>query len=103
MVEHEEIVQRARDEKCVLGLLQSSQYLFKSVGFDSLKGGGSVIMEYLDGVDLKNLITHCKEDGLPIPLKVILDIMEAVSSAMHAAYYESPTKWFSARSHPSRY
>jgi serine/threonine protein kinase len=47
-------------------------------------------MEYLDGVDLKHLIAYCKADGLPIPLKVILDILEAVSSAMYAAYHEVP-------------
>lgn len=88
-VEHEEIVQRARDEARVLGLLNHPN-IVRVVDLTSIKGKCSVIMEYLDGVDLKNLITYCKEDGLPIPLKVILDIMEAVSSAMYAAYYESP-------------
>lgn len=88
-VEHEEIVQRARDEARVLGLLNHPN-IVRVVDLTSIKGKCSVIMEYLDGVDLKNLITYCKENGLPIPLKVILDIMEAVSSAMYAAYYESP-------------
>lgn len=88
-VEHEEIVQRARDEARVLGLLNHPN-IVRVVDLTSIKGKCSVIMEYLDGVDLKNLITYCKEDGLPIPLKVILDILEAVSSAMYAAYYESP-------------
>ena len=88
-VEHEEIVQRARDEARVLGLLNHPN-IVRVVDLTSIKGKCSVIMEYLDGVDLKNLITYCKDDGLPIPLKVILDIMEAVSSAMYAAYYESP-------------
>ncbi len=88
-VEHEEIVQRARDEARVLGLLNHPN-IVRVVDLTSIKGKCSVIMEYLDGVDLKNLITYCKENGLPIPLKVILVIMEAVSSAMYAAYYDSP-------------
>jgi serine/threonine protein kinase len=88
-VEHEEIVQRARDEARVLGLLNHPN-IVRVVDLTSIKGKCSVIMEYLDGVDLKHLIGYCKDDGLPIPLKVILDIMEAVSSAMYAAYHESP-------------
>jgi serine/threonine protein kinase len=88
-VEHEEIVQRSRDEARVLGLLNHPN-IVRVVDLTSIKGKCSVIMEYLDGVDLKNLITYCKENGLPIPLKVILDILESVSSAMYAAYYESP-------------
>ena len=54
-VEHEEIVQRARDEARVLGLLNHPN-IVRVVDLTSIKGKCSVIMEYLDGVDLKNLI-----------------------------------------------
>ena len=88
-VEHEEIVQRARDEARVLGLL-NHRNIIRVEDLTSIKGKCAVIMEYLNGVDLKSLITYCKENGLPIPLKVILDIIEAVSSAMYAAYNVRP-------------
>ena len=88
-VEHEEIVQRARDEARVLGLL-NHRNIIRVEDLTSIKGKCAVIMEYLDGVDLKSLINYCKENGLPIPLKVILDIIEAVSSAMYAAYNVRP-------------
>jgi len=88
-LEHEEIVQRARDEARVLGLL-NHRNIIRVEDLSSINGKCAVIMEYLDGVDLKSLIQFCKEDGLPIPLKVILDIVEAVSSAMYAAYHAQP-------------
>lgn len=88
-VEHEEIVQRARDEARVLGLL-NHRNIIRVEDLTSIKGKCAVIMEYLDGVDLKSLINYCKENGFPIPLKVILDIIEAVSSAMYAAYNVRP-------------
>ncbi|MEC7985815.1 MAG: protein kinase [Myxococcota bacterium] len=90
-IEHEEIVQRSRDEARVLGLL-NHRNIIRVEDLTSIKGKCAVIMEYLDGVDLKSLITYCSDRGLTIPLKVILDIIEAVSSAMLAAYNVRPPR-----------
>ena len=88
-VDHEEIVQRSRDEARVLGLL-NHRNIIRVEDLTSIKGKCAIIMEYLDGIDLKTLITHCREQGRLIPLKVTLDIIEAVTSAMSGAYNAKP-------------
>lgn len=88
-IDHEEIVQRSRDEARVLGLL-NHRNIIRVEDLTSIKGKCAVIMEYLDGIDLKNLITYSREKGLLIPLKVALEVIEAVASAMNAAYNSQP-------------
>ena len=76
----DEIVTRLRDEARILGLLRHRAV----VGVDSLARlteGWAVVMEYVPGVDLTLLVSHG-----PPPAKVAMEVIEEVSSALHAAY-----------------
>jgi serine/threonine protein kinase len=79
-----EMLERLRDEARILGLLRHRAI----VGVDSLAHfdqGWAVVMEYVPGVDLGNLIA-----GGPTPVRVALEIVEEVASALHAACEQAP-------------
>jgi len=72
---------RLKDEARMLGLLRHRSI----VGVDGLAlldGRWSVVMEYVDGVDLRSLI---KANG-PLPLAIALEITAEVAGALHAAW-----------------
>ena len=68
--DHDEIIKRSRDEARVLGRLQN-RHIIKVEGLISIGGKCAIIMEYLNGVDLKTLINYCARPD-SIPRKVIL-------------------------------
>ncbi len=86
---HKEIVQRSRDEARVLGLLHHRN-IIRVDDLTSINGQCAIIMEYLDGVDLKTLVNHTKESGSRIPRKVIFEIGSQIASALDAAYTKQP-------------
>lgn len=86
---HEEIVQRSRDEARVLGLLHHRN-IIRVEDLTSISGQVAIIMEYLNGVDLKTLVSRTREKGERIPRKVAFDICAQVASALEAAYYHRP-------------
>ena len=88
-VDHDEIVRRSRDEARVLGRLQHRN-IINVIDLISINGKCSVIMEYLDGVDLKTLINYCVKNEIQIPRRVIFEIISSVSSALDAAYNRTP-------------
>ncbi len=88
---HEEIVQRSRDEARVLGLLHHRN-IIRVEDLTSLNGQCAVIMEYLDGIDLKSLINYCAENGIAIPRRVCFELIAATASALEAAYYREPLR-----------
>ena len=61
-VGHEEIVQRSRDEARVLGLLHHRN-IVRVEDLTSINGQCAIIMEYLEGVDLKSLLRYCRDSG----------------------------------------
>lgn len=87
--DHEEIVQRSRDEARVLGLLHHRN-IIRVEDLTSINGQCAIVMEYLDGVDLKNLINHAAERETPIPRRVVFDIGAQIASALEAAYSHQP-------------
>ena len=87
--EHDEIIKRSRDEARVLGRLQHRN-IIKVEGLLSIGGKCAIIMEYLNGVDLKSLINYCAKQQIRIPLRVVFDIISSVASALDAAYNKPP-------------
>ena len=85
-VGHEEIVQRSRDEARVLGLLHHRN-IVRVEDLTSINGQCAIIMEYLEGVDLKSLIRFCKENNATIPRKVVFEIAASTATALDAAYH----------------
>lgn len=88
-VDHDEIVQRSRDEARVLGRLQHRN-IINVIDLISIKGKCAIIMEYLDGVDLKSLINYCSNSQINIPRRVVFDIISSVASALEAAFNRPP-------------
>lgn len=87
--EHDEIIKRSRDEARVLGRLQHRN-IIKVEGLVSIGGKCAIIMEYLNGVDLKSLINFCAQQNIAIPKRVIFEIIGSVASALDAAYNKPP-------------
>lgn len=86
---HDEIVQRSRDEARVLGLLHHRN-IIRVEDLTAINGQCAIVMEYLDGVDLKTLTGWCRERGLHIPFRVAFEVTAAVASALEAAYSQTP-------------
>lgn len=87
--DHDEIIKRSRDEARVLGRLQN-RHIIKVEGLISIGGKCAIIMEYLNGVDLKTLINYCAKNQIRIPRKVIFEVVADVASALDAAYNKRP-------------
>jgi serine/threonine protein kinase len=85
-VGHEEIVRRSRDEARVLGLLHHRN-IVRVEDLTSINGQCAVIMEYLEGVDLKSLIRYCKKTGQLYPRRVAFEIAASTATALQAAYH----------------
>ena len=85
-VGHEEIVQRSRDEARVLGLLHHRN-IVRVEDLTSINGQCAIIMEYLEGVDLKSLIRYCKDNSAELPRKVAFEIVASTATALDAAYH----------------
>jgi len=86
---HEEIVMRSRDEARLLGLLRH-QNIVRVEDLSSINGQCAVIMEYLEGVDLKNMVTFLTEKGELFPRRAALEAGAAIASALDAAYNHRP-------------
>jgi len=80
----EEITQRLRDEARVLGLLRH-RAIVNVDGLVQLGGRWAVVMEYVEGVDLRRLVQVVG----PVPVGPALEIVEEVASALHVAW-ETP-------------
>jgi serine/threonine protein kinase len=87
--DHDEIIKRSRDEARVLGRLQN-RHIIKVEGLISIGGKCAIIMEYLNGVDLKTLINFCAKNKTQIPRKVIFEVIADVASALDAAFNKRP-------------
>jgi serine/threonine protein kinase len=86
---HEEIVQRSRDEARVLGLLHHRN-IIRVEDLTSINGQCAVVMEYLNGVDMKTLCTYVRDRGKTLPRKIVLEVGSQIASALHAAYNHRP-------------
>lgn len=86
---HDEVVKRTRDEARVLGRIRH-QHIVKVEDLTSLEGKCAIVMEYLEGVDLKWMSSFLKEKGLEFPRGALFEIILAVASALDAAYSSVP-------------
>ncbi len=86
---HDEIVMRTRDEARLLGLIRH-QHIVKVEDLTSIDGKCAIVMEYLEGDDLKNLMGFLREKGEIFPRAALFEIMLGVVSALDAAYNGLP-------------
>lgn len=86
---HDEVVKRTRDEARVLGRIRH-QHIVKVEDLTSIEGKCAIVMEYLEGVDLKWMSTFLKEKNLEFARAALFEIILAVASALDAAYSGIP-------------
>lgn len=86
---HDEVVMRTRDEARLLGLIRH-QHIVKVEDLTSIDGKCAIVMEYLEGVDLKQMMGHLREKGQEFPRAALFECMLGVASALDAAYNGSP-------------
>jgi len=86
---HDEVVMRTRDEARLLGLIRH-QHIVKVEDLTAIDGKCAIVMEYLEGVDLKWMSTFLKERDQHFPRAALFEIMLAVASALDAAYNGTP-------------
>jgi serine/threonine-protein kinase len=86
---HDEVVMRTRDEARLLGLIRH-QHIVRVEDLTSIDGKLAIVMEYLEGVDLKLMISFLKEKGLVFPRQALFEILIGVAGALDAAYNGEP-------------
>jgi len=87
--QHDEVAMRTRDEARLLGLIRH-QNIVKVEDLTSIDGKCALVMEYLEGVDLKWVITFLKERKGTFPRAAALEIASSVASALDAAWNGVP-------------
>ena len=88
--EQQDIVNRTRDEARLLGRLRHKNIL-RVEDLVEVDGQTAIIMEYVDGLDLKQLVDALHERRQRVPAKVALQITLEAASALEAAYFRVPT------------
>ncbi len=86
---HDEVLSRTRDEARLLGLLRND-HIVKVEDLTSINGQTAIVMEYLEGVDLKWLIQYLAQSGDPCPLRALCEIVQASADALDSAYNGVP-------------
>lgn len=86
---HDEVVMRTRDEARLLGLIRH-QHIVKVEDLTAIDGKCAIVMEYLEGVDLKWMMQYLKDRDMVFPRAALFDIILAVASALDAAYNGTP-------------
>lgn len=86
---HDEVVMRTRDEARLLGLIRH-QHIVKVEDLTAIDGKCAIVMEYLEGVDLKWMSSFLKERNQQFPRAALFEIILAVASALDAAYNGKP-------------
>ena len=81
MAEEHGIAERLRDEARLLGMLQHRSIVWVD-GLLQLNGRWTVVMEFVEGVNLRQLL----KTGGPLPVGCALDIVQQVAGAFHYAY-----------------
>jgi serine/threonine protein kinase len=85
VAKHREASTRMRDEARILGRL-SHRNIVKVLDLVQLGDRWAVVMDYLPGVDLEQVVLALDDRGERVPAPAALEATAAVCSALHAAY-----------------
>jgi serine/threonine protein kinase len=87
--ESAEILNRTRDEARLLARLRHKNIL-RVEDLAEIDGQLAIIMEFVDGLDLKQLVDGLTKERLRLPARAVLDICAATASALDAAHNRVP-------------
>ena len=85
----EELLTRTRDEARLLARLHHKNIL-RVEAMAEIDGQPAIVMEFVDGVDVKQLIDHLASEGQRIPPRPAFRAALCAASALHAAYAKVP-------------
>lgn len=88
-VNNHEIVSRSRDEARLLGRLRHAN-IVRVEDLTSITGQCAIVMEYLNGVDLRSVCGWLREQDKPFPRQAAFEVIAGVASALDAAYNSTP-------------
>ncbi|MSQ00284.1 MAG: serine/threonine protein kinase [Myxococcales bacterium] len=86
---NDEIVMRSRDEARLLGRLRHRN-IVRVEDLTSIGGQCAIVMEYLQGLDLKSVAVALKEQERRFPRKAAIEAIGAIAAALDAAYTHRP-------------
>ena len=85
----DEVLDRTRDEARLLSRLQHKNIL-RVEALITLKGRPAVVMEFVDGVDVKQLFNELAKQGRAFPPRAAYRIALSVATALDAAWNQVP-------------
>ena len=88
-VGNDEIVMRSRDEARLLGKLRHRN-IVRVEDLTAITGQCAIVMEYLQGVDLKAITNYLKEAGKVFPRQSAFEVIAQMATALDAAYNTVP-------------
>lgn len=87
--ESAEVINRTRDEARLLARLRHKNIL-RVEDLSEIDGQLAIIMEFVDGLDLKQLVEALAKKGQKIPPRAAIQITAEAASALEAAYFKVP-------------
>lgn len=88
-VDTQDILDRTRDEAQLLASLQH-QNIVRVDAITEIEGRPAIIMEFVHGLDLGQLMKALDDRNAVIPPRAIYEIGEAIASALAAAWFKVP-------------
>lgn len=88
-VGNDEIVMRSRDEARLLGKLRHRN-IVRVEDLTAIMGQCAIVMEYLQGVDLKAITNYLKEVDKVFPRQSAFEVIAQMATALDAAYNTVP-------------
>jgi serine/threonine protein kinase len=88
-IDTQDILDRTRDEAQLLASLQH-QHIVRVDAITEIEGRPAIIMEFVHGLDLGQLMKALDDRNAVIPPRAIYEIGEAIASALAAAWFKVP-------------
>ncbi|MEZ4743521.1 MAG: serine/threonine-protein kinase [Bdellovibrionota bacterium] len=80
-----EYIEMFRDEAHICKRLQHAN-IVRVEGFEEVDGSYAIIMEYVDGADLRKILAACENAGIAIPIPMALYITAEIARGLHYAH-----------------
>ncbi|MFN7143291.1 MAG: protein kinase domain-containing protein, partial [Myxococcota bacterium] len=88
-IDNDEVVMRSRDEARLLGRLRHRN-IVRVEDLTSIQGQCAIVMEYLQGIDLKTICNALREQNRVFPRQAAFEVIGAIAAALDAAYNHRP-------------
>ena len=84
-----DVLDRTRDEAQLLSSLQH-QNILRVEAITEIDGLPAIIMEFVHGVDLRQLLEALDQRNMQLPHRAVYEIAEGIASALAAAWFKVP-------------